>query len=145
LCSGNGTPYTNLLIVKGHSKICLGLILLRYHCFSTDIPTQLEPSFSQWKMWVLGQEHRHMLPAKTSYKNAFFFRSHLLPVHTASVSTALYPVISCLRKTQLKTLFPPVKFRVVWDVAPCSLIGLDRCFRDAFCLHHQGDDPVMIK
>jgi hypothetical protein len=25
-----------------------------------------------------------------------------------------------------------------WDVAPCSLVGIDRCFRGAYCLHHQG-------
>jgi hypothetical protein len=26
-----------------------------------------------------------------------------------------------------------------WDIAPCSLL-VDRCFRGAYCLHHQGDD-----
>jgi hypothetical protein len=25
-------------------------------------------------------------------------------------------------------------------LAPCSLIGIDRRFRDAYCLHHQGDE-----
>jgi hypothetical protein len=29
-------------------------------------------------MQVLGQEHRHVLPAKTSYKNAFFSGNRLL-------------------------------------------------------------------
>jgi hypothetical protein len=29
---------------------------------------------------------------------------------------------------------------VFWDVAPCSLVETDRCFRDAYYLHHQGDD-----
>jgi hypothetical protein len=29
------------------------------------------------------------------------------------------------------------KFCVV--VAPCSLVGVDRRFRGAFCLHYQGD------
>jgi hypothetical protein len=23
---------------------------------------------------------------------------------------------------------------------PCSFVGVDRCFRDAYCLHRQGDD-----
>jgi hypothetical protein len=36
-----------------------------------------------------------------------------------------------------------MKFRVVWDVAPCSLVGVDRRFGGAYCLHHQDDDLVM--
>jgi hypothetical protein len=26
-----------------------------------------------------------------------------------------------------------------WDVAPCSLVDIDRHFRGAYCLYHQGD------
>jgi hypothetical protein len=33
----------------------------------------------------------------------------------------------------------PVKFRVFWDVAPCSHVEVDRRLRGAYCLHHQGD------
>jgi hypothetical protein len=33
-----------------------------------------------------------------------------------------------------------MKMAVIWDVAPCSLVGIDRPFRLACCLHHQGDD-----
>jgi hypothetical protein len=32
-----------------------------------------------------------------------------------------------------------VKMTAYWDVAPCSLIGVDRCFRGAYCLHDQPD------
>jgi hypothetical protein len=28
---------------------------------------------------------------------------------------------------------------VFWDVAPCSLVEVYRCFRGACCLHHDGD------
>jgi hypothetical protein len=28
---------------------------------------------------------------------------------------------------------------IFWDVAPCSLVEIDRRFRGAYCLHHQGD------
>jgi hypothetical protein len=31
-----------------------------------------------------------------------------------------------------------MKFRVIWDVEPCSL-GEDRRFRGAYCPDHQGD------
>jgi hypothetical protein len=27
-----------------------------------------------------------------------------------------------------------------WDTAPCSLVEVDRRFRDAYCLHHNGDE-----
>jgi hypothetical protein len=31
-----------------------------------------------------------------------------------------------------------MKFRVL-DVAPCSQVAVDRRFRGAYCLHHQGN------
>jgi hypothetical protein len=31
-----------------------------------------------------------------------------------------------------------------WVVAPCSLVEVQRRFRDASCLHHQDDDPLYI-
>jgi hypothetical protein len=31
------------------------------------------------------------------------------------------------------------KMTVFWDVAPCSLVEIDRRFTGAYCLHHQGD------
>jgi hypothetical protein len=33
-----------------------------------------------------------------------------------------------------------LKFRVFWDVASCNDVEVDRRFRGAHCLHHQGDD-----
>jgi hypothetical protein len=33
-----------------------------------------------------------------------------------------------------------MKIRAFWDIAPCGLLGVDLRFRDAYCLHHQGDD-----
>jgi hypothetical protein len=33
-----------------------------------------------------------------------------------------------------------LKFRVFWDVAPCSHVEVDRRFRGAYCLHHRPDD-----
>jgi hypothetical protein len=31
-----------------------------------------------------------------------------------------------------------MKFRIFWDVAPCSHVEVDWRFRGAYCLHHQG-------
>jgi hypothetical protein len=70
--------HTNLLIVKGHFKLLLRINTAPIPIvLSTDIPTQMEPSFISEKQ-VLGQEHRHVLPAKTSYKNAFLYRNRIL-------------------------------------------------------------------
>jgi hypothetical protein len=33
-----------------------------------------------------------------------------------------------------------MKIRAFWDMAPCSLVAVDRRFRGAYCLHHQGDE-----
>jgi hypothetical protein len=31
-----------------------------------------------------------------------------------------------------------MKKAVFWDVAPCGLGKIDRCFRGTYCLHHHG-------
>jgi hypothetical protein len=36
-----------------------------------------------------------------------------------------------------------MKFRVFWDIAPCSDVEVDRRFRGAYCLNHQGDVLMM--
>jgi hypothetical protein len=38
------------------------------------------------------------------------------------------------------------KIALFWDVAPCSVVEIDRRFRDAYCLyHHRHVDPSTIK
>jgi hypothetical protein len=32
----------------------------------------------------------------------------------------------------------------LWDIASCSLIKTDRCFRDVYYLHHQGDEHALM-
>jgi hypothetical protein len=32
-----------------------------------------------------------------------------------------------------------LKIKAFWGVQPCSLVGVDRRFRGAYCLRHQGD------
>jgi hypothetical protein len=36
------------------------------------------------------------------------------------------------------------KMAVFWDVAPCSLVDVDRCLRGAYCLHLQGDESLLL-
>jgi hypothetical protein len=36
-----------------------------------------------------------------------------------------------------------IKMIALWDIAPCSLVEVYRRFRDAYCLHNQGD--LMMK
>jgi hypothetical protein len=33
-----------------------------------------------------------------------------------------------------------LKFRVFWDVLPCSQVDVGQRFRGSYCLHHQGDE-----
>jgi hypothetical protein len=33
-----------------------------------------------------------------------------------------------------------MKVRAFWDIALCSLVGVDRRFRGAYCLHDEGDN-----
>jgi hypothetical protein len=40
---------------------------------------------------------------------------------------------------QKQCVYTKMKFRVFWDIALCSIIGMDRRFRGAYFLHHQGD------
>jgi hypothetical protein len=35
-----------------------------------------------------------------------------------------------------------VKMTAFWDVAPCSLVENDRCFRGTYCSYHQGDEML---
>jgi hypothetical protein len=37
-----------------------------------------------------------------------------------------------------------MKFEVYWDVAPCSHFEVDRHFRGAYCLYHQGDNGPSV-
>jgi hypothetical protein len=36
------------------------------------------------------------------------------------------------------------KMTVFWNVAPCSLVEIDRCFRATYCLHHQCDLLIAV-
>jgi hypothetical protein len=33
-----------------------------------------------------------------------------------------------------------VKNTAFWDVAPCSIVEIDQCFRGIYCLHHHHFD-----
>jgi hypothetical protein len=37
-----------------------------------------------------------------------------------------------------------MKMTVFWDIAPCSLVETGRHFRDVYCLHHQGDEMMVV-
>jgi hypothetical protein len=38
-----------------------------------------------------------------------------------------------------------MKITVLWDVAPCCLIEVCRCFKGAYCLHHQVIIAMMME
>jgi hypothetical protein len=37
-----------------------------------------------------------------------------------------------------------IKMRVFWHIAPCSVVGVERRFRGAYCLHHHPDDGASV-
>jgi hypothetical protein len=50
-------------------------------------------------------------------------------------------VVECLKDLRFEVLMiVSVKMAVVWVVVPYSLVEVYRSFRDACCLHHQGDE-----
>jgi hypothetical protein len=66
------------------------------------------------------------------------FTSELLPPDT---DVTMHAVISSVYQiTQVNK-----KMRVFWDIAPCSLAGVDWCFRCAYCIHHQGNPSVRFE
>jgi hypothetical protein len=72
--------------------------------------------------------------------------SHTLPNDLSSEygTTCTYPCIhseECISPDAMKRAKQrDFKMSVFWDLAPCSLVVVDRCLRGAYCLHHQGDD-----
>jgi hypothetical protein len=36
-----------------------------------------------------------------------------------------------------------MKMTAIWDIGPCSLVGVDRRFRGAYCLCHNPDEVLM--
>jgi hypothetical protein len=98
LCSGNGTPHTNLLIVEGHFKnLSLINTLPIPITSSNDIPTQTEPSFISAKCLFWIKNVVMYCPQKLVTKNAF---SHHHPLQIITpvlfytiVDTSILPTV----------------------------------------------------
>jgi hypothetical protein len=61
------------------------------------------------------------------------------PVSTSKVKRGAGCNLNNVERLQVLTA-AIMKIRAFWDVAPCSLVGVERRFRGAYCLHHQGDE-----
>jgi hypothetical protein len=67
-------------------------------------------------------------------------RSHKTPLLDAVLNKLdLVRILKSYVRFQVLTT-ESMKLRAFWDIAPCSLVGVDRRFRGAYCLHHQGDE-----
>jgi hypothetical protein len=64
------------------------------------------------------------------------FKFELPLYHNASIRKKLSPCSVGFEVLMAASM----KMAVFWVVAPCSLVEVNRRFRDACCLHHQGDD-----
>jgi hypothetical protein len=68
-------------------------------------------------------------------------RLHRLPKMIRSGSTLPYRDTDFRFYVRFKVLtVASIKYRVVWDVAPCSYVEVDQRFRGASCLHNRPDD-----
>jgi hypothetical protein len=60
--------------------------------------------------------------------------SHIPPPSYGPARSTFHPHPSVLRER-----YRNLKIRAFWDIATCSLAGVDRRFRGAYCLHYQSD------
>jgi hypothetical protein len=74
------------------------------------------------------------------YKCASSKRSTHLQFTSFALSVISNEPSARLAQLRLKILTATsIKMTVYWDVVPCSLVEIDRRFRGACCLSHQGD------
>jgi hypothetical protein len=52
----------------------------------------------------------------------------------------LFPSIVLVKTPRFEVLMAvSMKMAILWVVAPCSVVEINRCFRCACCTHHQGN------
>jgi hypothetical protein len=82
--------------------------------------------FRIWRTRINGNtNHRY----KCQVSKIHSPNNHLLPVHVRTCAAVRFQVLTA----------GSMKFRILWDVLPCSQVDVDRRFRGAYCLHHQRD------
>jgi hypothetical protein len=59
-----------------------------------------------------------------------------LALHRYSAHTSRQSKVASMRFQVLTAT--NMRMAVFWDVAPCSLVEVDRRFRGTYCLHHQA-------
>jgi hypothetical protein len=75
-------------------------------------------------------------------RNTSVFVFKTFPVYAVCITVMYFfkkPASELLVRFRVSTE-ASMKFRVFWNETPCSLAGVNRRFRGAYCLHHQGDD-----
>jgi hypothetical protein len=84
------------------------------------------------------------LPHARQYMRCAYMMSWVQQSHTLS---KLVPpsVKESFRNLIFQVLMAIMKVIAFWDASPCSLIEVDWCFRGAYCLHHQGNEALMIE
>jgi hypothetical protein len=66
-------------------------------------------------------------------------RSPGLPVRSQTLHWLTELIVRSYGSCNIETR-QRMKIRAFWDIAPCSLVGVDWRFRCVYCLHHQGND-----
>jgi hypothetical protein len=94
--------------------------------------------FTSMHFWVLGILRRWSAFAPTAYEVVSDCR--MFEKHCDSIWSR--PAVQLRRGSCLVFGLrrEHYKMTVFWGVAACSLLQIDRRFRDAYCLHYQGDN-----
>jgi len=65
----------------------------------------------------------------------------------SKIYSVIYYVLTCYQLQYIRNFLrcqilkaASMKYRAFWDVPPCSHVEVDRHFKGAHCLHHQGHD-----
>jgi hypothetical protein len=62
-------------------------------------------------------------------------------MHKFNVGVSLKSVvIEILNTVRPRSLNIKTEMTISWDIETCSPVYIDRRFRGAYCLHHQGDE-----
>jgi hypothetical protein len=106
----------------------------------------------QWTL-VLHSPSRYGKPCSsakecTDEAARFYCVSHLWLVsesasansHSEQLQWLVWRYVNSEDKFNLDNVDSKMKMAVFWVLAPCSLLQVNRRFRDAYCYHHRGDE-----
>jgi SNF family Na+-dependent transporter len=85
------------------------------------------PNLRDYKIWVV------LIVAVFGYFGGLIFTTNVSYVNFFTLIAAMCWALC---------IFIQFEMTALWNIALCSLVEVDRHFRGAYCLHHQGNEAV---